>query len=58
MKLAQINTPHNKIKINMLSMKKLNLYISDMSFYNWANGRKMPSRPYAVLLRNAGVEDI
>ena len=42
----------------MLSMKKLNLYISDMSFYNWANGHKMPSRPYAVILRNAGVEDI
>jgi hypothetical protein len=56
MKLSQINTPANKLKINMLSMESLNTYISDMSFYNWANGVKQPSPPYVMVLRKAGVD--
>jgi hypothetical protein len=58
MKLREINTAANKIKINNLSWESLNTYISDMSFYNWANGNKVPSPPYQMVLRKAGVEDI
>jgi len=58
MKLEDINTPENKIAINTISMRKLNSYISDMTFYNWSKGNKVPRRPYANILRNYGVEDI
>ena len=58
MKLHEINCPANKLAINQISMETMNAYISDMSFYYWANKHKVPSPPYKMVLRKAGVEDV
>lgn len=58
MKISEINDPIHKIAMNNISMRKLNVYISDMTFYNWSKGHQVPRRQYATLLRNYGVEDV
>jgi hypothetical protein len=58
MKISEINDPIHKIAMNNISMRKLNAYISDMTFYNWSTRKRVPTRQYATLLRNYGVEDI